>query len=111
MKKLSFALTIVFVIGAVIAAVGVAFNAFIGMPSKEYQQVVTRTAAPIQAGNGMEMPIEIERDVAVPGRLPLSPLVHRTPATNIEVAMPQLIVPKPLIVREPKSTRRGGPSR
>ena len=102
------------IIGVVIAAVGAAFNAFIGMPNKGYQQVVTQTA-PIQAEGSKGVPVEIEREVAAPSALPLPPLVHRPPATNTAVAMtpPQIIMrPVPqIIVPEPKSNRRGGPSR
>jgi hypothetical protein len=99
----------VLIIGVVIAAVSAAFNAFIGMPTKGYQQVVTQTA-PIQAADGKGGPVKIEREVAASAALPLSPLVHRKIATDIAVAMPKLFEPKPLIVPEPKSTRRGGPS-
>ena len=98
------------IIGVVIAAVGAAFSAFIGMPTKGYQQVVTQTA-PIQAEGGKGVPVEIEREVAAPGALPVSPLAHRTPATNIAATMtpPQTIVHGPqIIVPERKSTRRGG---
>jgi hypothetical protein len=102
------------IIGVVIAAVGAAFSAFIGMPTKGYQQVVTQTA-PIQAEGGKGVPVEIEREVAAPSALPLPPLVHRPPATTTAVAMtpPQIIMrPVPqIIVPEPKSPRRGGPSR
>ena len=103
----------VLIIGVVIAAVCAAFNAFIGMPSKRYQQVVTQPA-PIQAWGGKGGPVEIEREATAPSALPLPPLVHRTtPATNIAVAMtppqiivrePQIIVPEPLIVPERNST-------
>jgi hypothetical protein len=99
----------VLITGVVIAAVGAAFNAFIGIPTKGNQQAVTPTA-PIQATGGKGVPVEIEREIAAPRALPLSPSVQRTPATNIAVSVPQLAVPKPLIVPEPRSTRRGGPS-
>jgi hypothetical protein len=99
----------VLIIGVVIAAVSTAFNAFIGMPTKGYQQVVTQTA-PIQAAGDKGVPIEIERAIAAPAALLLSPLVNRKVATDIAVGMPKIFEPKPLIVPEPKSTRRGGPS-
>jgi len=100
----------VLITGLAIAAVGAAFHVFIGLPSRGYQPVVTQTA-PIQATSGKGVPVDIEREVAAPGALPVSPLVHRTPATNIAASMPQLVAPKPLIVPEPRSPRRGGPSR
>jgi hypothetical protein len=103
-------LVFVLIIGVVIAAVSAAFNAFIGMPTKGYQQVVTQTK-PIQAADGKGVPVEIEREVAAPPAPSLSPLVPRKIATDIAVAMPQMFEPKPLIVPEPKSTRRGGSSR
>ena len=82
----------VLIIGVVIAVVAAAFNTFIGMPTKEYQQVVTQTA-PIQGGK--VVPVEIKREDKAPSALPLPPLVHRTtPATNVAEAMtpPQTIV-------------------
>jgi len=86
----------VLIIGAVIAGVGMSFNVLIGMPAKDpYKQVVT--------------PVDIKREAAAPSQ-PMSPLVRRTPATDIAVSMPQLFEPKPLIVSEP-GYRRGGPSR
>jgi hypothetical protein len=104
----------VLITGVVTAAVGAAFYVFIGvpatgLPTNGSQQVVTPTA-PIQAAGAKAVPVEIERQIAAPGALPLSPLVHRTPATNIAASMPQLSVPKSLIVPEPRSTRRSGPS-
>ena len=96
----------VLIIGVVIAAVGAAFNAFIGLPAKGSQQAVTPTA-PIQVWGGKVAPVEIEREVAAPSALARSSLVHHTPVTNITVAVPQIIVPEPLIAPEHKSTRQG----
>src|ERR1700704_2273202 len=81
------------IIGVVIAAVGAAFNAFIGMPTNGYRQAGTQTA-PIQAEGGKGVPVAIGREVAAPSALPLPPLVHRPPATNTAVAMtpPQIIM-------------------
>jgi hypothetical protein len=118
----------IFIIGVAIAAVGGAFSALIGMPTKGYQQVVTQTA-PIQAAGSKEVPVETEREVAAPGAqlranlivepapdvdldrppLPLSPLVRRTPAPNITAMTPPQIIMSPvpqIIVPEPTSTRR-----
>ena len=95
----------VLIIGVVIAGVGVSFNVLIGMPAKDpYKQVVRQTES------SKATPVEIKREPAAPSALPLSPLVRRTPATDIAVAMPQIFEPKPLIVPEPKSTGRRGPS-
>ena len=82
-------------IGAVIVAVCVAFNAFIGMPRQgdRPQQIVTQSA-PVQGSGG---------NSAVP---PPSPLIHRNPAPTNTAVAPQIFVPEPLIVPEPRSTRR-----
>jgi hypothetical protein len=96
----------VLIIGVVIAVVGAAFNTFIGIPAKEYHQVVTHRA-PIQGSK--VVPVEITREKA-PSVLPLPPSVHRTPTTNAAEAMtpPQTVVREiQIIVPEPKSTRRG----
>ena len=58
----------VLMIGAVITAAGAAFNAFVGMPTKEHRQVVTQSA-PIQAAVVNELPFEIKREVAAPAVL------------------------------------------
>lgn len=92
-------------IGLVIAAVCVAFATFIGMPTKGYQQTVTQPADQLEGANGVRA--EIRREAAAPAAPPAIPLAHRTPAANIVAEMPQLVVPKPLIVPEPGSTRRG----
>jgi hypothetical protein len=109
----------VLIIGGVIAAVGAAFSAFISMPTKGHQQVVTQPApiqaavVPIQAAVVKEAPpVELERTDTTPAALPPSPSssVHRKRATKTAVATPQIAAPKPLIVPERKSTRRGGSS-
>jgi hypothetical protein len=102
------------IVGVVIAAVGAAFSALIGMPSQEHQQVVI-PAAPIQAQDGKAVPVEIEREVAAPAAPTPSPVVPRPPAPNRAAALkPSQIAMPPvpqIIVPEPRSTRRGGPSR
>ena len=101
-------------IGAVIAAAFVAFRAFIGLPTQgPSPQVVTQQPAPIQATAGKGVPVEIERKSAAPAVPPPSPppsppAVQRKPAPNVAAAMPQIFVPEPLIVPEPRSSRRGG---
>ena len=94
----------VLTIGLVTAAIGAAFFAFIGMPTNENQQVVTQTA-PIQVLRDA-VPVASEREAAARSALPPSPVVHHAPATKISVPSPQIITPKPIIVPEPKSTRR-----
>jgi hypothetical protein len=108
------------IVGAGIAVVCAGFYAFIGIPTKGFQQVVTQPAA-AQASSSKAGPVEIEREVAAPSARPPSPSVHRAPAANIAVAMtppqtvgpvPEIIVPEPkIIVPEPRSTRRSRPSR
>ena len=100
----------VLIIGAVIAAGGAAFNAFIGLPAKVHQQAVMPTAQILPSGSKV-VPVGIERGVVAPGALPRSSMVQQAPATNIAVVVPQIIVPEPLIMREPNSARRGRPSR
>ena len=96
----------VLMIGAVITAAGAAFNAFVGMPTKEHRQVVTQSA-PIQAAVVEELPFEIKREVAAQAALPQSPLVHCKVAANAAVATPQIAVPASLVLPERKpSTRR-----
>ena len=98
----------VLMIGAVITAAGAAFNAFVGMPTKEHRQVVTQSA-PIQAAVVEELPFEIKREVAAPAALPQSPLVHCKVAADAAVATPQIAVPASLVLPERKpSTRRDG---
>ena len=97
------------IIGGTIAAVGAAFHAFIGMPTKAFQPVVT-PAAPIQASGGKAAPVAIERKIAAPGELPPSAPVRPAPAANIAVTStpPEFNLPLPqIIVPEPRSTRRG----
>src|SRR4029079_8359352 len=96
------------VIGVVIAAVCVAFATFISLPTKEFPQIVTQPAT-IRLEGGKGVRAEIQRDVAAPRAPPASPLPPLTPTANIVAEMPQLVVPKPRIVPEPGSTRRGIP--
>src|ERR1700709_2622916 len=94
----------VVIIGVVIAVVGAAFNTFIGMPAKEYHQIVTQTA-PMHGDK--VVPVEITREDKAPSVLPLPPSVPRTPATNAAEAMtpPQTVVREiQIIVPEPKPT-------
>jgi hypothetical protein len=100
----------VLIFGAVIAVVGAAFSALVGMPTKEYPQVVTQTE-PNQGGK--VVPVANEREAMAPSAIPLPPLIHRTPATNVAGAMapPQTFGREiQIIVPEPKSTRRSGSS-
>ena len=98
----------VLMIGAVITAAGAAFNAFVGMPTKEHRQVVTQSA-PIQVAVVEELPFEIKREVAAPAAIAQSPLVHCKVATNTAVATPQIAVPASLVLPERKpSTKRDG---
>jgi hypothetical protein len=96
-------------IGVVTAAVGAAFYTFIGMPTKGYQPVVTQSP-PIQTTGANPVPVAIER-VVPPSALPVSPSVYRKAPADIAVAMPQIYEPKPIIVPEFKSSRRGNSSR
>ena len=98
----------VLMIGAVITAAGAAFNAFVGMPTKEHRQVVTQSA-PIQAAVVNELPFEIKREVAAPAAIAQSPLVHCKVAADAAVATPQIAVPASLVLPERKpSTKRDG---
>jgi hypothetical protein len=93
----------VLIIGGVIAAVGVAFNALIGMPTRASQQVVTQ---PVETTGGKVGRVETGREVAVPASLPQPSSVPRKAATGMAEALPQLAEPKSLIAPEPRSTRR-----
>jgi hypothetical protein len=96
----------VFITGAVVAAAGGAFYALVGMPANESRPDVTQlnrpAAPPVQTKSA-----EIEPEVASPAPRPR--LVPALPST-MDVTMPQLYVPAPLIVPEPRSNRRRGPT-
>jgi hypothetical protein len=91
----------VLISGAVIAAVGAVFNAFIGMPLKRSGQLAPQMA-PAQASGAPP-----------PKALPLPSLARHTQATVVKPPEPepepQIIMPPvpQIIVPEPRSSRRG----
>jgi hypothetical protein len=96
----------VFITGAVVAAAGGAFYALVGMPSKESRPDVTQLSRPA-APRVQTKSAEIEPEVASPAPRPR--LAPTAPGT-MDVTMPQLFDPAPLIVPEPRSNRRRGPT-
>ena len=96
----------VLIIGVVIASACVGFIALIGMPTKEtYRQAVTQTE-PIQGSTGKGMPVEIKREPAASATPPMSPYVQRTPAANIAMTSPQIVVPEIQIIVPERKLRR-----
>jgi hypothetical protein len=96
----------VLIIGVVIAGVCVSFNVLIGIPAKEtYRQAVTQTE-PIQGSTGKGRPVEIKHEPAAPAPLPVSPYVQRTPAANIALTSPQIVVPEIQIIVPERKLRR-----
>jgi hypothetical protein len=98
----------VLIVGAVIAAVGGAFHALIGMTTQGSPKVVPQTAK-IQAPDETRVPVAIDREVAAPKPLPPPSPVHRAQARVAMTPEPQMTMPPvpQIIVPEPRTSRRG----
>jgi hypothetical protein len=97
----------VLIIGAVIAAVGGAFHALIGVTTSGSPKVAPQ-AAKIQAPDETRVPVAIEREVAAPKPVPPPSLVHRAQATVAMTPESQMTMPPvpQIIVPEPRTSRR-----
>jgi hypothetical protein len=98
----------ILITGAVIAGVGTAFYAFVGMPAKQPIPQVASQPGPSQVVVDHAAPARKEPEGPAPASRPPPTLRRPLPASDTAVAMPQLFVPAPLIVPERGSSRRRG---